>query len=159
MSQGFGKPQPTQIDKLAKRAVRYCQKRKSEKLDQIPKKIPAQLYQQVLMKTVSFLHNDIDSLSWLCGYFAAVINCSEDNQKRYCITLSSKLLIKSGMEAFEDFVPYPGCRLVIVNKKKFEALPEKVRMLMQEVFDLNEASEEEVKRINDALLEELMVEK
>ncbi|MEO1375487.1 MAG: hypothetical protein AAFW70_14455 [Cyanobacteria bacterium J06635_10] len=61
------------------------------------------------------------------------------------------------MKAFVDFSPYPGCRLVIINTDKFAALPEKVKSLMQEAFDVNQASSEEVLRINDALLEELMV--
>ena len=71
--------------------------------------------------------------------------------------LLSKLLIKNGMQAFADFSPHPGCRLVIINTEKLAALPEKVKSLMQEAFDVNETSGEEILRINDVLMEELMV--
>ena len=73
--------------------------------------------------------------------------------------LVSKLLIKHGMKAFADFAPYPGRRLMILNTDKFSVLPDKVKVLMQEAFDVAEKTDEEAKRINDALLEELVVER
>ena len=63
------------------------------------------------------------------------------------------------MQAFVDFSPYPGTRLVIINTEKFTALPEKAKALMQQAFDVNEASSKEVLRINNAMLEELTVKK
>ena len=62
------------------------------------------------------------------------------------------------MKAFTDFSPYPGRRLVIINTEKFAVLPEKVQILVRDSFDVNAMSGEEVKRVNDALLEELVVE-
>ncbi|MEB3215349.1 MAG: hypothetical protein VKN72_03680 [Nostocales cyanobacterium 94392] len=159
MPQGFGKPQPKKINYLVERAVRYCHKRQPEKLDRIFDNLPLELNQQVLVETVAALHDDIDTQAWFCGYFAGVINRSEDSERQYSITLLSKLLIKSGMEAFEDFVPYPGCQLVIVNTKKFAALPPSVQALMQEAFELTETSGKEVQRVNNALLEELTIKK
>jgi hypothetical protein len=88
---------------------------------------------------------------------AGAINRTEDNNKPHSIVLLSKLLIKSGMQPFEDFAPYPGCRIMIVNTDKFAALPEKVQVLVQFVFDVVERTSEEAQRINNALMEELMV--
>lgn len=156
---GFGNSQPTQINKLIERAVNYCNQRSPEGLDQIFDNLTPQLNKQVLMGTLALLGDDDDSLAWFCGYFAGAINRSEDNDKPHSITLVSKLLIKHGMEAFADFAPYPGRRLVIINTEKFETLPEKTKALMQEAFDVNAMSGEEVKRINNALLEELVVER
>lgn len=34
-AKGFGQPRPTKTDKLVEQAVRYCQKRNPEALDQI----------------------------------------------------------------------------------------------------------------------------
>jgi hypothetical protein len=39
-SKGFGQPQPTKIDKLVESAVRYCQQRQPESLDQIFDNLP-----------------------------------------------------------------------------------------------------------------------
>jgi hypothetical protein len=155
---GFGQPQPTKIDKLVESAVRYCHKRHPESLDQIFDNLPVKLNQQVLNGTVAALKKDIDSLSWLCGYFASEINSTSDNDKPYHpITLLSKLLIKSGMQPFVDFMPYIGCRISILNNDKFEALPPRVQAAVKEAFDVVETSGEEAQRINEALLRELEV--
>jgi hypothetical protein len=88
---------------------------------------------------------------------AGAINRTEDNNKPHSIVLLSKLLIKFGMQPFADFAPYPGCRIMIVNTDKFAALPEKVRLLVREAFDMAERTAEEAQRINNALIEELVV--
>lgn len=155
---GFGQPQPTKIDKLVESAVRYCQQRQPEALDQIFDNLPVKLNQQVLNGTVAALKKDIDSLSWLCGYFASEINSTSDNDKPYHpIILLSKLLIKSGMQPFLDFMPYIGCRISILNYEKFEALPPRVQAVVKEAFDVVETSGEDAQRINEALLRELEV--
>lgn len=154
----FGQRQPTKIDKLVESAVSYCQKRHPEALDKIFDNLPVKLNKQVLDGTVAALEKDIDSLSWLCGYFASEINRTEDYQKpRPSITKLSKLLITSGMEPFCDFSPYPGCRIIILNTDKFESLPEEVQTIVQQAFNVTEQSGEEAQRINDALLQELTV--
>jgi hypothetical protein len=100
----------------------------------------------------------IDTLSWFCGYIASEINRTEDNQKpHHPITKLSKTLITLGMEPFTDFMPYPGCRIVILNSEKFESLPEEVQAIVQQAFDVTESSSEEAQRVNDALLQELVV--
>lgn len=110
------------------------------------------------MRTLAILDDDIETKSWLCGYFSSEINCTQDNDKlRHPIILLSKLLIKSGMEPFTDFMPYPGCRIMIINFKKFESLPPKVQAIVKESFDISENNPKEAEQINNALLEELMV--
>lgn len=52
---------------------------------------------------------------------------------------------------------YPGCRIVILNNDKFEALPPRVQAAVKEAFDVVETSGEEAQRINEALLRELEV--
>jgi len=158
MPQGFGKPQPTKIDKLVERAVKHCHQRSPERLDQIFDNLSVELNERVLFRTLAALRTDTDTLAWFCGYFAGAINKSEDNNKpSHSITLLSKLLIKHGMQPFADFSPYPGCRLMILNTEKFETLPEKVQALLQETFDVTERTPEEARQVNDALMEELMV--
>jgi len=127
-------------------------------LDEIFDDLPVEINKQVLAGTVAVLQGDNDSLAWFCGYFAGSVNRKEDNENPHLIVLLSKMLIKNGMQAFVDFSPYPGRRLVILNTQKFESLPPKVQALMQEAFDISEASGEEVLRINNAILEELVVE-
>lgn len=146
-----------QISKIVEIAFGCCYQRNPELLDEIFDDLPVDINREVLLGTVAALQGDTDSLAWFCGYFAGAINRSEDNEKPHSITLLSKLLIKKGMEAFVDFSPYPGHRLVIINTDKFAALPQKVKSLMQEAFDVNETSGEEILRINNAILEELMV--
>ena len=146
-----------QINEIVEIAVGCCHQRNPELLDEIFDDLPVEINKQVLAGTVAALQGDTDSLAWFCGYFAGAINRSEDNEKPHSIALLSKLLIRNEMEAFVDFSPYPGCRLVIINTDKFGALPPKVKAVMQEAFDVNEASGEEVQQINDALLEELTV--
>ncbi|MGB6296546.1 MAG: hypothetical protein WBF90_10210 [Rivularia sp. (in: cyanobacteria)] len=149
----------SQINEIVEIAVGCCYQRNPELLDEIFDDLPVEINKQILSGTVTALQGDIDSTAWFCGYFAGAINRSEDNEKPHLIVLLSKMLIKNGMEAFVDFSPYPGHRLVIINTEKFAALPPKTKALMQEAFDVNEASGEEVLRINNAILEELVVEK
>ncbi len=149
----------SQINEIVEIAVGCCYQRNPELLDEIFDDLPVEINKQILSGTVTALHGDIDSTTWFCGYFAGAVNRSEDNEKPHLIMLLSKMLIKNGMEAFVDFSPYPGCRLMVINTDKFAALPSKVQALMQEAFDVNEASSEEVLRINNAILEELIVEK
>jgi hypothetical protein len=157
-AKGFGQPQPTKIDKLIESAVRYCHKRHPEDLDSIFDNLPVNLNQRVVTGILAALQKDIDTLSWFCGYMASEINRSEDNQKpHHPIAELSKTLITSGMEPFTDFMPYPGCRLVILNSEKFESLPKSVQTIVQQAFDIRESSGIEAQRINDALLQELMV--
>jgi hypothetical protein len=157
MPQGFGKPQPTKTNKLVEQVLQHSRDRNPEALDQILDNSPVELNRKLVDATVTALHQDIDTLAWFCGYFAGAINRSEDNNKPSSIVLLSKLLIKSGMQPFVDFAPYPGCRLMVVNTDKFAALPEKVQILVQEAFDVVERTPKEAQRINNALIEELMV--
>ncbi|NJO61705.1 MAG: hypothetical protein HC836_26700 [Richelia sp. RM2_1_2] len=141
---------------LVERVVRYSQKRQPEALDQIFDNPNPHLNNEVVAGALAIL--DADTKSWLCGYFASEINCTSDNDKpHHPIVLLSKLLIKSGMEPFSDFMPYPGCRIMIINYEKFEALPPKVQALVQQSFDVTESNREETRQVNDALLKELMV--
>lgn len=149
----------SQFNEIVELSVGCCHQRNPELLDEIFDDLPVDINKQILSGTVAALQGDTDSLAWFCGYFAGAVNRSEDNEKPHLIILLSKMLIKNGMEAFADFSPYPGCRLVIINTDKFAALPQKVKLLMQEAFDVNESSGEEVLRINNAILEELVVEK
>ncbi len=158
MSKGFGQPQPTKTDKLIEQAVRYATKRGPESLDRIFDNLPVKSNEQVLFGAVAALSKDIDTLAWLCGYFASEINSTEDNDKSHQpITLLSKLLIKNGMQPFKDFMPYMGNRITILDTDKFEALPAKVQAVVKEAFDLRESSDEEMKRVNDALTAEMSV--
>jgi hypothetical protein len=155
---GFGKSQPTKTEKLIEQAVTACQDRRPEALDKIFDALPVTLNKQVLDGALDALKEDINSLAWLCGYFAGEINRSQDNEKlENPIVLLSKLLMKCGMQPFVDFMPYTGCRISILNSAKFESLPEKVQTLVHKAFDVREDSFEEVQRINDALLAEMMV--
>ncbi|MEA5574191.1 hypothetical protein [Calothrix sp. UHCC 0171] len=154
MPQGF-KPQPTKIDKLVEQAVRHAQKRNPKALDQIFDNLPVKMNKRVLDGAVAVLTQDIDTLAWLCGYFAGEINSASDNDKpNQPIILISKLLIKYKMQPFVDFMPYVGCRISILDVDKFEALPAKVQEVVQAGFHAIEMTDEEMKRMNDALMEE-----
>ncbi|WP_211293096.1 hypothetical protein [Brunnivagina elsteri] len=159
MPQGFGQPQPTKTDKLVEQAVRHATKRNPKALDQIFDNLPVKLNKQVLDGTFAALAKDIDTLAWLCGYFAGEINSASDNDKpNQPIILISKLLIKYGMQPFVDFMPYVGNRITILDADKFEALPVPVQAAVKEAFELRETSDAEMKRINDALAAEMSVE-
>ena len=159
MSKGFGQPQPTKTDKLIEQAVRYATKRDPESLDRIFDNLPIKLNEQVLFGAIAALAKDIDTLAWLCGYFAGEINSTLDNDKPYHpIILLSKLLMKHGMKPFKDFTPTTGCRISIIDVDKFEALPANVREVVEAGFDSRETSDEDFKRINEALLAEMVVE-
>ena len=81
MSKGFGQPQPTKTDKLIEQAVLHATKHDPESLDRIFDNLPIKLNEQVLLGAVAkltggiaALTKDIDTLAWLCGYFAGEIN-------------------------------------------------------------------------------------
>ncbi len=146
-----------QANQLIEQVLHHTIQGNPESLDKILDNSPVELNRQLVAATVAALHQDIDTLAWFCGYFAGAINRTEDNNKPYSIVLLSKLLIKSGMQPFEDFAPYPGCRLMVLNIDKFAALPEKVQILVREAFDVAERTAEEAQKINNALIEELVV--
>ena len=163
---GFGQPQPTKIDKIIERIVRYCQKRSPEALDKIFDSLPVgltveeyrHLNQQVTDGAVAALSGDIDALAWFCGYIASEINCSEDNhQPHHPITELAKFLIQVGMQPFEDFMPYPGCRLVIINNDKLQALSEPIKAKLQMAFNMMQNSPQQFLQMNETLLEEMVV--
>lgn len=124
----------SQISEIIELAVGCCHQRSPELLDEIFDDLPVEINKQLLVGTVAALQGDTGSLAWFCGYFAGAVNCKEDNEKPHLIVSLSKMLIKNGMQAFVDFSPYPGHRLVIINTKKFESLPPKTQALMQSRF-------------------------
>jgi len=152
----FGKPEKT--DKLVEQVVRFCKEHHPEALDQIFDSLPVNINEQVLEATIAILSSDINQLSWFCGYFAGEINCSEDNHKlHHPITNLAKILMSAGMQPFIDFTPYPGCRLVIANTAKFESLPQSIKGVVEEVFNLMATPDHQMKQMNDALMQELVV--
>jgi hypothetical protein len=157
MDKGFGKPQKTKLDILSESAIKYCQQRYPEALDNIFDNHAPEFNQQIFPKVIAALKNDIDTLGWFCGYLCSEINVSADNNKPQPISELSKLLINHGMELFEDFSPYPGRRVVIGNADKFEALPQEIQDQVNQFFEVRETPSEEAKRINDAMLQELII--
>lgn len=148
----------SKLDILAESAIEHCQQRHPEGLDRIFDNQPVTFNQQLLPKVIAALKLDINTLSWFCGYLASEINCTKDNQKpRHPITELSHLLISAGMEPFEDFTPYPGCRLFIGNADKFQSLPAEIQDRVHQFFEIKETSGEEAQQINQAMLQELMV--
>ncbi len=100
---------PCTINQLIQQVVHHCQSRHPEALDLVFDTLRVDINEQVLDGAMAVLSSDIDQLSWLCGYFAGEINCSEDNHKpHHPITDLAKILIESGMQPFIDFTPYPG---------------------------------------------------
>lgn len=66
---------------------------------------------------------------------ASEVNSKVDfHQPHHPMTELAKILILSGLQPFIDFTPYPGCRLVIANTKKFEGLPASVKAVVQKAF-------------------------
>jgi hypothetical protein len=156
MSKGFGKPHKSKLDILTESAIRYCQQRSPEKLDSIFDYQSPEINHKISAEVIAVV--DIDTIAWFCGYLASEINCTQDNEKPYKpITELSGLLISFSMQVFEDFVPYPGCRLVIGNTEKFQSLPQEVQDRVNRFFEVRETSSEESQRINQAMLEELIV--
>ncbi len=165
MSKGFGAKPPSKTDKLANMVVHYCQQRCPEKLDEIFDALPLKrtqvehqrIAEKLLELSIAALNDDIESTCWFCGYFAGEINRVEDNEKHGPIENLSQVLIKSGMQPFVDFVPYPGRRIIIANIEKFKTLPVDVQQAVQQFYQVSETSSEEAQLINDAILSELMV--
>jgi len=150
--------QPGTINQLIQQVVHHVQSHHPEALDLVFDSLRVDINEQVLAGAMAILSSDIDQLSWFCGYFAGEINCCEDNYKpHHPITNLAKILMKSGMQPFVDFTPYPGCRLVIANTAKLESLPEDVKAVVMEVFDLIETPDKQMQQMNDAILQELVV--
>ncbi|HLP87673.1 MAG TPA: hypothetical protein VK184_03570 [Nostocaceae cyanobacterium] len=142
------------MNNIVEAILQYCQQRSPEKLDPIFDTLPVSIDQ--LQEIVRQL--DTDTLAWFCGYMCSEINHSQDNQKiSHPLTALSRLLIQSGMQPFNDFMPYPVCRIIILNVEKFESLPLEIQYQVAATFKLQEASGEEAERINLALLQELTV--
>ncbi|WP_071192204.1 hypothetical protein [Trichormus sp. NMC-1] len=155
MGQGFSNPKKSKLDILAESAILHCQKRHPEALDNIFDNQPPAFNQQIFLKVIAALQTDLDTLSWFCGYLASEINCTQDNHKPHPISELSGLLISFGMELFEDFVPYPGRRLVIGNAEKFQSLPQEIQDRVNQFFVVKPTSSEEAQRINNAILQKL----
>ena len=160
---GFG---VTEADILIEQVVKLCYERSPEALDAIFNSLNSkrtakqyqQLNQKVLWGSVAAIKGDIETLSWFCSYLSSEINRTEDNNNpRHPIQDLAKILITAGMRPLDDFMPYPGCRIVIMNTKKFEALPDVVKTAVKEAFEVIQRTSEEVQRTNDVLLEELVV--
>jgi hypothetical protein len=115
MSKGFG-VKPPKKDKLVKQVVRHCRNRCPEKLDKIFDALQVgrtqaehqRIAYKLLTLSIAALNDDIESASWFCAYFAVEINHVLDNEKHGPIEKLSQILIKSQMQPFVDFVPYPG---------------------------------------------------
>jgi hypothetical protein len=153
MGQGFGNPKKSKLDILAESAVFYCQQRSPEKLDTIFDYQPPEINHQICSKLVASL--DIDTISWFCGYLASEINYTQDNNKPHPIGELSGFLISLGFQLFEDFSPYPGCRLVIANTEKFQSLPQEIQDQVNQFFIVKPTSSEEAQEINNAILEKI----
>jgi hypothetical protein len=145
-----------QIDRI----VRYCHKRSPEALDRIFDTLPQtdeHLSQQIIAATVAQLRNDLDTLSWFCGYMASEINRNEDNSRVHLpLTSLSAKLIMLGFQPFIDFVPYPGRRIIILDADRFAALPAPIQAEIKAAFDLLEQSGEQVQQVNEALRQEFV---
>jgi hypothetical protein len=143
--------QPT--DKLVESVVYHCQTRHPEALDEIFDNLPLHSNEHILAEALAVLHNDLDSMGWLCGYLASEINSSDDNNRYHPITELCKALLEYGMELFVDFTPYPGSRILIANIEKFKSLPEFVR----DAYQVMESTGDNVQQMNNALLQELVI--
>jgi len=153
MSKGFGNPKKSKLDILAESVVFYCQQRSPEKLDTIFDYQSPEINHQICDKVIGIL--DIDTIAWFCGYLASEINCTQDNNKPYPIGELSGFLISLGFKLFEDFTPYPGCRLVIANTEKFQSLPQETQDKINQFFEIQEKSSEESQQINNAIIQKL----
>lgn len=112
------------FNKSVEQAVNCCRNRHSELLNQIVDNVNLDCVQDLYMRVVELLENDIESICWFCGYFAG------EDEDSTMIDIS-RMLINHGMQAFEDFVPMFKRRIVIVNKNKFKELP----LTIQETVD------------------------
>lgn len=142
------------MNRIIEAAIQYCQRRSPEQLDYIFDNLP--IDHETLQAIAGRL--DIDTLAWLCSYLCSEINYTQDNYKaKHSIAELSKLLIQAGMQAFVDFMPYPTCRIIIMDVDKFESLPLEIQYQVAATFKLQEVSGEEADQINTALLQELTV--
>jgi hypothetical protein len=153
MGQGFNSPGKSKLDILAESAISYCQQRSPEKLDTIFDYQSPKINHQICDKVIGIL--DIDTISWFCGYLASEINCTQDNNKPHPIGELSGFLISMGFKLFEDFTPYPGCRLVIANTEKFQSLHQETQDKINQFFEIQSKSSEEAQQINNAIIQKL----
>jgi hypothetical protein len=161
MTTDFSRIRQPEFNTLISRIHHHCHNRSPEALDLIFDALPQNdeaLSCQIISAIVAQLGNDLDSLSWLCGYMASEISCSEDNQRPHLpLVALSRWLITLGFQPFSDFVPYPGRRLIILDIDRFEALPAAVQAEIRDSFSLLERSSEEVQQVNESLRQELCV--
>ena len=155
MGQEFGNRNKSKVDILAESAIKYCEERSPEKLDTIFDYQPPEINHQICDKVIGIL--DIDTIAWFCGYLASEINYTEDNNKPHPIGELSGFLISLGFKLFEDFTPYPGCRLVIANTEKFQSLPQEIQDKINQFFEIQSKSGKEAQEINNAILQELQI--
>jgi hypothetical protein len=153
MGQGFGKPQRTKLDILSESAIKYCQQRYPEALDNIFDNHSSEFNHQLCHRVILAL--DIDAIAWFCGYLCSEINTSNDNNKPYPVGKLSAVLISQGMELFEDFTPYPGQRLLVGNPEKFRTLPQELQDQVNQLFEVQEKSTEEAQQIHRAILQNI----
>ncbi|MEA5578679.1 hypothetical protein [Anabaena sp. UHCC 0451] len=83
MSKGFGKSQRTKLDILSESAIRYCQQKYPEALDNIFDNNSLEFNHQLCDRVILAL--DIDTIAWFCAYLCSEINVSADNNKPYPI--------------------------------------------------------------------------
>jgi hypothetical protein len=167
MSDNFDQFQPAAINQQwVERVVRYCQKRSPEALDRVFDAMTKGCTltegewrsEQVITGTLAQISADLDTLAWFCGYMAGEINRREDNQREHLpLTHLSKQLVEWGFQPFLDFVPYPGQRIVILSVEKVTALPPELQDELAAQFDLIEKSGEELRQVNEALVQEFAV--
>ena len=162
---GLGTPRQTEESKLLERMVRYCQKRNPEALDHLLNSVHVghtahnseRLSYVLTHGVIEQVQSDLDTLSWFCRYMASEINRSEDNYGALPVTKLARKLIEAGMQPFEDFAPYLGRRLVVINDEKVKTLPDALQAELKASFDLTETSGEEFSQINEAIRQELIV--
>lgn len=101
------------------------------------------------------LEDSPDELAWMCGYMADEINQSGDKPGN--ITNLSRKLIDAGLEPFQDFVPYPGRRILFLDEARFNNLSAALKREVTAHFATWGASAEELKVMNEALMKEHLV--
>jgi hypothetical protein len=149
---------PTNIKQLVELAIRHCHRREPEGLDRIFDTVAEPVKKQVLSGTLARLQGNAEDIAWLCSYFASETNRSEDNQKTHRPVMQlARVFVESGMIAFQDFMPYSGCRLAVINKDKFEALSSEIKAKMASAYNVLPVSMEQFQRSNEAILKELVV--
>lgn len=149
----------SQADQFIDRIVRLCHKKQPEALDRIfdnPVLQAPEMSEQVLSGCVASLQSEPDILAWWCGYMCSEINRSEDNDRTHLpMTTLARKLIDAGLLPYQDFMPYPGQRLVFLNGDLFETLPPQLQTEIQAAFDVERPSDEQFRQNNEAIRQEL----